>query len=246
MLCSTVSLATVTKGQRCTVIVKGRLIKVEKNSLHLFQYLVVWTPSSACLWIFWNCTASAYAPFTFCRSSRGLTLHLSNLHCTQHSLHCCSQHILSCTALHPYSAPLPCLPKLLLIYSSEHLSSIAVRIHLTGHARPNSSNPIASGVCAQFPSLPHSVHHPQPLFYFSKWWLWIFIASGGVESGPLLNDYWWWCHSVRNVNIVWKWYGKPGGLWGGGAEWRSVKQYRWDGRKCNQPTAWMQISSKGI
>lgn len=41
----------------------------------------------------------------------------------------------------------------ILIYSSEHLSSIVFLIHLTGHARPNSSNPKASGVCAQFPSL---------------------------------------------------------------------------------------------
>lgn len=43
-------------------------------------------------------------------------------------------------------------------------------IHLTGHARPNSSNPIASGVCAQFPPLPHSVHLPQPFW------------NGGYES----------------------------------------------------------------
>lgn len=58
----------------------------------------------------------------------------------------------------------------ILIYSSEHLSSIAFPIHLTGHARPNSSNPKAGGVCAQFPSLPQSVHLPQPFW------------NGGYES----------------------------------------------------------------
>lgn len=60
--------------------------------------------------------------------------------------------------------------RLLLIYSSEHLSSIAFPIRYTGHARPNNSYPIASGVCAQFPYLPYSVHLPSP-----SW-------DGGYES----------------------------------------------------------------
>lgn len=108
------------------------------------------------------------------------------------NLHCHSEQLLGAA----YSAALISAPSSLppkdyqiLIYSSEHLSSTVFLIHLAGHARPNSCNPGACGVCARFPALSRSRRRPlQPLF---KWWLWIFIASGGVESRPPLNDYWW-------------------------------------------------------
>lgn len=73
------------------------------------------------------------------------------------------------TALISASSSLPPKDYQILIYSSEHLSSTVFLIHLAGHARPNSCNPGACGVCARFPALPHSQRRPlQPLL---KWWL---------------------------------------------------------------------------
>lgn len=115
-------------------------------SKHLLQ---PWSASSIC-----------------CRSRRALNhktfqcfLHLSNFYCTPQSLHTVAVHRIYCNAQQSLDilSLFPVLQGLLLIYSSEHLSSIAFPIHLTGHARPNSGNPITS------------VHnfHPSLILYIS-------------------------------------------------------------------------------
>lgn len=66
------------------------------------------------------------------------------------------------TALISAPSSLPPKDYQILIYSSEHLSSAVFLIHLAGHARPNSCNPGACGVCARFPALSHSQRRPPP------------------------------------------------------------------------------------